>query len=162
MSADGDAVGIYGQKPQPEETPEFVSRMHARLEEELEKLPDDLKAGWVRAKEKCPELVGEDHRLMFLRCEVFNADVSGLAPVLLEARIVVHYFIVHFTQLMHTIICSWQPKGSASIGTSASNCLEKRGGECAPGGQQNDGQKSSRCVLVVSASSLSTWGKMGR
>lgn len=76
-AADADAaLAIYGQKPQPEETPEFLSKSHAALLEEIEKLPDDLKAGWLQAKEKCPDLVGEDHRLMFLRCEVFNAEVS--------------------------------------------------------------------------------------
>lgn len=81
-SADADlaaataALSIYGQKPQPEETSEFLSKSHLGLLEELDKLPDEKKAGWLQAKEKCPNLVGEEHRLMFLRCERFNVEVS--------------------------------------------------------------------------------------
>ena len=68
-------ASIYGQKPQPDETPEFLSKSHAELNAELDKLDDDKRAGWLRAKEECPTLVGEEHRLIFLRCEVFNAEV---------------------------------------------------------------------------------------
>mmetsp|Transcript_3423 Transcript_3423/g.6585 ORF Transcript_3423/g.6585 Transcript_3423/m.6585 type:complete len:331 (+) Transcript_3423:247-1239(+) len=73
------ALCIYGQTPQPEETPEFLSKSHAALLTELDKLPsDEKKAGWTKAFEKCPNLVGEDHRLMFLRCEVFNEELAAL------------------------------------------------------------------------------------
>eukprot|EP00585_Thalassiosira_rotula_P016934 CAMPEP_0196193048 /NCGR_PEP_ID=MMETSP0911-20130528/49338_1 /TAXON_ID=49265 /ORGANISM="Thalassiosira rotula, Strain GSO102" /LENGTH=369 /DNA_ID=CAMNT_0041465265 /DNA_START=3 /DNA_END=1111 /DNA_ORIENTATION=- len=72
------ALGIYGQTPQPEETPEFLSKSHAALLTELDKLPSEKKAGWTKAVEKCPNLVGEDHRLMFLRCEVFNEELAAL------------------------------------------------------------------------------------
>lgn len=69
------ALAIYGQKPQPEETPDFLSKSHAALEKELDKLPDDeKKAGWLKAISKSPELVGKEHRLMFLRCELFDAQ----------------------------------------------------------------------------------------
>lgn len=67
-------LNIYGQKQQPEETPEFLSKSHADLLDELEKRADGNK-GWLKAKELCPDLVGEEHRLMFLRCELFNAEV---------------------------------------------------------------------------------------
>lgn len=75
-AATAAAVSIYGQKLQPEETPEFLSKSHEALLEELDKLPDEAKAGWLRAKERCQDLVGEEHRLMFLRCEVFNTEVG--------------------------------------------------------------------------------------
>ncbi|KAL7526693.1 hypothetical protein ACHAXR_001604, partial [Thalassiosira sp. AJA248-18] len=71
------ALTIYGQRLQPDETSEFLSKSHAALLDELEKLPDEKKAGWLKAKEKCPTLVGEEHRLMFLRCEVFNEKLAA-------------------------------------------------------------------------------------
>ena len=68
-------MDIYNQI-HPEETPELISKSQAALEDELSKLSPDKKAGWLQAKELCPHLVDEAHTLMFLRCEVFNADVS--------------------------------------------------------------------------------------
>lgn len=71
-----DALNLYGQRPQPDETPEFLSKMHSSLLEEIDKLPKEKKAGWFSAQAKChPSLVGEEHRLMFLRCELFNVEV---------------------------------------------------------------------------------------
>ena len=70
------ALSIYGQESPIEETPEVLATSHAALENELDKLPDEKKAGWLHAKEMCPELVNEEHRLMFLRCELFHAEVS--------------------------------------------------------------------------------------
>mmetsp|Transcript_10935 Transcript_10935/g.22871 ORF Transcript_10935/g.22871 Transcript_10935/m.22871 type:complete len:119 (-) Transcript_10935:578-934(-) len=74
-SSDHSDIAIYGQQPPKEETPEFLSSSFAELDRELDNLPEEKKAGWLKAKEKCPELVGEGHRLMFLRCEVFRADI---------------------------------------------------------------------------------------
>mmetsp|Transcript_15258 Transcript_15258/g.33114 ORF Transcript_15258/g.33114 Transcript_15258/m.33114 type:complete len:329 (-) Transcript_15258:90-1076(-) len=78
LAAATAALNLYSQRPQPEETPEFLSKSQSELLEELDKLPDEKKAGWLKAKEKCPTLVGEVHRLMFLRCELFNAELAAL------------------------------------------------------------------------------------
>eukprot|EP00984_Skeletonema_dohrnii_P023423 scaffold12513_cov103-Skeletonema_dohrnii-CCMP3373.AAC.10 len=72
-----DPLTIYGQRPQPEETPEFLSAKFAELEDELSKIPAEKKVGWISATEKCPTLVAESHRLMFLRCEVFNVKEAA-------------------------------------------------------------------------------------
>lgn len=71
----GQKMDVYNQI-HPDETPDLISKSQTELHEEVEKLSDTTKAGWLQAKEKCPHLVGDDHTLMFLRCEVFNASVS--------------------------------------------------------------------------------------
>ena len=81
-----DAINLYGQRSQPEETPDFLSTSHQSLLVEIDKLPDETKAGWWMAQERChPRLVGEEHRLMFLRCELFDVKVSG------DERIIFQY-----------------------------------------------------------------------
>jgi len=72
-----DPLTMYGQRPQPEETPEFLSAKYAELEEELSKIPTEKKQGWTSANLKCPLLTNESHRLMFLRCEVFNVKEAA-------------------------------------------------------------------------------------
>lgn len=74
---DAAAAAIYGQKSQPNETPDFLAASQSSLAEEIDKLPHDKKAGWIRAVKRCPDLVGDDHRLMFLRCEVFDAKLAA-------------------------------------------------------------------------------------
>ncbi|KAL3759979.1 hypothetical protein ACHAWU_000602 [Discostella pseudostelligera] len=62
----------------PDETPDFLLKSHRLLLDEIDKLPNEKKAGWLMAREKCdPTLVGEDHRLMFLRCELFNIELAA-------------------------------------------------------------------------------------
>ena len=47
------------------------------MNKELEKLSGDAKQGLNEAYDKCPKLSKSvEHKLMFLRCEQFNADVS--------------------------------------------------------------------------------------
>ena len=65
----------YGQK-HPIESDQLIQIKLKELEVELEKIPSDEKELWEQAKTKCPDLADDEHRLMFLRCEVFNADVS--------------------------------------------------------------------------------------
>ena len=70
---------IYWQRSQPEETSEFLTAKYAELEDELSKIPTAQKQGWISATEKCPSLVSVEsgHRLMFLRCEVFNVKEAA-------------------------------------------------------------------------------------
>lgn len=72
-------LNLYGQKPQPLETPEFLSTSQTTLLTELDKLDTNLKSGYNQALTKCPNLVNEQsHKLMFLRCEVFNAHLAAI------------------------------------------------------------------------------------
>ena len=80
MSSDvtaGMTPDVYGQV-HPVETDEMVAQKLAAFEEELQKLPEDAKKSLKQAEEKCPELINKEFKLMFLRAEVFNADVSYL------------------------------------------------------------------------------------
>ena len=67
---------LYGQVI-PKETPELLSSKFEELETELQKIPSDKKVEWEMALEKCPNLCDEAFKLMFLRCEVFNADLAA-------------------------------------------------------------------------------------
>jgi hypothetical protein len=71
-SKNGD---MYGQI-HPDETPQLVKEKLKELEIELDKLAEKDACEYKQALEKCPELVNDDFKTMFLRCEVFNADVS--------------------------------------------------------------------------------------
>ena len=67
----------YGQK-HPVETEESVSDALKRLKEEIDGISDNVKACWLKAKERCPpKLVDDRHLLLFLRCEVFNVDLAA-------------------------------------------------------------------------------------
>lgn len=60
----------------PVENPELIASKQKEFEAELEKIPAADKQNLVKAQEKCPKLLSDCFKLMFLRCEVFNADVS--------------------------------------------------------------------------------------
>lgn len=66
---------VYGQL-HPVETVDLIERKRTEFEQELGKLSTNVKTSLSQAEEKCPGLVTEDFKLKFLRCEVFNADVS--------------------------------------------------------------------------------------
>lgn len=66
---------LYRQE-HPVESEDLLLAKYEELEEELAKIPDDVKKVYLQAVEKCPDLVGQKEKLKFLRCEVFNADVS--------------------------------------------------------------------------------------
>lgn len=67
---------IYGQR-HPIETAEMIEKGLKDIETELAKIPTKDKVGWEQAKQKCPTLTGDDSKLMFLRAEVFNADLAA-------------------------------------------------------------------------------------
>lgn len=67
----------YGQV-HPEETPEMIKTKLAAFNDEVDKLPEEAKKDLLTAQQKCPQLLTDDFKLMFLRCEVFNADVSSV------------------------------------------------------------------------------------
>mmetsp|Transcript_3928 Transcript_3928/g.5295 ORF Transcript_3928/g.5295 Transcript_3928/m.5295 type:complete len:294 (-) Transcript_3928:389-1270(-) len=67
----------YGQK-HPVENEKIIAQGLALLEEEIAKLPEEKKEGIRQAEERYPELAKSDeHKLMFLRCEQFNADLAA-------------------------------------------------------------------------------------
>ena len=67
---------LYGQK-HTIETPELIQDSLILLEDEIWKLPEEDQAILIRASIECPDVFeSKQHRLMFLRCEQFNADVS--------------------------------------------------------------------------------------
>lgn len=61
----------------PIETPELIATGLAKLQKELNLLPAKDTAVFHRATIESPELVDDAHRLMFLRCELFNADLAA-------------------------------------------------------------------------------------
>ena len=74
-ATEGQLPDAYGQL-HPVETPQLVADCLRKFDEELVNLPSkDLKSVEL-AQENCPELLTDDFKLVFLRSEVFNADVS--------------------------------------------------------------------------------------
>ena len=67
---------MYKQE-HPIESEELIEFKLQELEEELDKLSPVIKANYVEALARSPELVSRKEKLKFLRCEVFNADVSS-------------------------------------------------------------------------------------
>lgn len=74
---EGQIPDVYGQV-HPIESDELLVAKLRDLEEELGLIATEDKTHWMQAMAKCPELVADDSKLKFLRCEVFNADVSTL------------------------------------------------------------------------------------
>jgi hypothetical protein len=64
----------YGQT-HPIETPDLLERKQKEFQVELDKIPDKEKKSVILALEKSPELLNEKFKLMFLRTEVFDANV---------------------------------------------------------------------------------------
>jgi len=71
----GQTPDVYGQV-HPVETPELIQTKLIDLQKELAQLPDEKTVAWKQAQKECPTLVNEDFMLQFLRCEVYNTDVS--------------------------------------------------------------------------------------
>lgn len=68
---------LYGQR-HAIETDKCVNDSLRLLEKELQKIPNVKRSGLEQASVICPEIYeSKEHRLLFLRCEQFNADVSA-------------------------------------------------------------------------------------
>jgi len=76
----GQSPDVYGQV-HPIETPELIQEKLLALHKELAQLPEEKTKAWKQAQEQCPQLVDQDFELQFLRCEVFNADVSHVFDI---------------------------------------------------------------------------------
>jgi hypothetical protein len=67
---------LYGQL-HPVETQDLIDRKLVEFDAVLEMLPDEKKVCLKQAESKCSHILTEEFILSFLRCEVFNADVSS-------------------------------------------------------------------------------------
>ena len=91
MASTSDAVidhtpDQYGQV-HPHETPEVIKRKMAMFEKEIKKLKSkEDKKSIKEAQENCPGMLTHEFKLMFLRAEVFNADVSEVKLCLYRSR----------------------------------------------------------------------------
>jgi hypothetical protein len=74
-ATEGQTPDIYGQL-HPVETPELIARKRNEFDQEIQKIPDANKKNLVQAQQTCPQLV-IDLQLLFLRSEVFNADLAA-------------------------------------------------------------------------------------
>ena len=68
-------VDVYGQY-QPQETESMIAESLHAFQETLDKTPPSEKQALSQAEEHCSELLTEGFKLMFLRCELFDIDVS--------------------------------------------------------------------------------------
>ena len=64
----------YGQA-HPIETQDVVIHSLKEFEAAVEAIPAKDKPSLTEAQQKCPQLLTDDFKLQFLRCEVFNEKV---------------------------------------------------------------------------------------
>lgn len=110
---------IYGQR-HPIENPDLVEEKIFELDGELALLLPEQKQGWIQAQEKCdPSLIGDDFKLLFLRCEVFNCEVSCFVLSLVEKNIFLSLFVLFsYISLRHCVL--------PSTGISVLSCLVRK------------------------------------
>lgn len=63
---------MYNLTPTPEETPALVQEKLAQFDLLIDKVDSKKKSSYIAAQESCPDRCGDDFKLAFLRCEVFN------------------------------------------------------------------------------------------
>ena len=72
-----DGFDIYGQTYTPKETEESRRLGLEQIKCQLGLIDEKKKIGWTCALNRCPpELVGDSFLIMFLRTEVFHAEVG--------------------------------------------------------------------------------------
>ena len=74
-SSSEDEEDVYGQV-HPFETPELIASTQREFESELRSLPCSETFYVEEAEDRCPELLTNDFKLLFLRSERFCAKVS--------------------------------------------------------------------------------------
>lgn len=99
----------YGQL-HPVETDDLIRVKLDAFETELDKVSDAIKATVSRARVECPELLTRDFKLMFLRSEVFNADVSFVVKfvfvfVVVCLSVIIRSFIHSIDHTTHRLLC---------------------------------------------------------
>jgi hypothetical protein len=103
---------VYGQT-HPVESSELIQSKLDEFEDELQKLPTDQLEALRMAQEQCPELLSNEFKLIFLRCDVFQPQVCGC---------VAHLYIRPSSSYepdkksYSCIICSFRLRDSPSIG----------------------------------------------
>jgi hypothetical protein len=119
----GQVPDIYDQV-HPVETEDLVRNKLRAMQDEVAKLPESATTQLRNAQSNCPHLLTDDFRLMFLRCEVFNADVSMNVCVCVCACIGLAHAFTHPS--LHTALCvcdrtrSLPPSDTLIIGKSGS------------------------------------------
>jgi hypothetical protein len=94
----------------PNETPELIAQKLIEMESEIEKLQiaaadPNTKQNCLQlsiAQQRCPELMTDAFKLMFLRCEVFNANVSYVCCVSIVCLLYVRYGRPGFCPVSHS------------------------------------------------------------
>jgi len=83
-------INIYKQTATPNETPILIKNKLAEFELALDDVGDKEKRCYLMAKEKGPDECNDAHKLIFLRCEVFEVDRAVVRFVKYwEARVAV-------------------------------------------------------------------------
>jgi hypothetical protein len=72
----GQQADVYGQL-HPVESEELIAAQRQKFEDELDLMTSDKKKSLLQAQETCPQLLTDDFKLLFLRCEVFNAKLAA-------------------------------------------------------------------------------------
>jgi hypothetical protein len=70
-----DDLDVYGQT-HPIETEDLIQKSLHDFHAILEQVPNKKKHNVLQAQLKCPQMLTDSFKLMFLRCECYNTEVS--------------------------------------------------------------------------------------
>lgn len=76
VNGEEQRIDVYGQV-HPEETDDLISKCLRDFDDAVNIIPDKKKRCVMEAEKQCPDLLTSSFKLMFLRCEVFQVDVSS-------------------------------------------------------------------------------------